>query len=323
MQDRYFDAVIMARRALTERITEFHVAAADGTPLALAEAGSHVELRFGGREGVFLRHYSLIGPVSAEGQSEPFWRIAVQREDRSRGSAFIHRAFVPGTKLRASRPVNGFRLRRSPAPSLLIAGGIGITPILSMARSLAARKQRFTAFYAGMERALMAYVDELQAFCGDGLTVWESASQGIPDLVAILSAHAPETQVYVCGPPALIEATVTAAAALGRDPDSVRFEVFNVAHRPEDQPFDVRLRDGRQVRVGAGTTILDALEAAGADTYADCRRGECGLCLTGVVGCDGALDHRDRVLGEAGHASGEQIALCCSRITGRLLDLDL
>jgi vanillate O-demethylase ferredoxin subunit len=327
MQDKYLDAVIVTRRTLTERITEFLISAADGQALPLAEAGSHIELRFGGAEGRYLRHYSLIGPLIAPlfGQAarEPFWRIAVRREDRARGSALIHRSFQPGTRLRVSRPINAFRLARRQPHTLLVAGGIGITPILAMARSLLTRQEAFSVLYVGIGKAQMAYAEELAMMCGPRLTLVETGRQGVPDLKAVLAGQPAGSMAYVCGPSGMIDGLIGAGAALGWAPERIRFEVFNAAHRPEDQPFAVRLRDGSTVSIGAGTTILDALEGAGVETYADCRRGECGLCTTTVLGCDGTLDHRDRVLSAQDHAQNRQMTICCSRITGRLLELDL
>jgi ferredoxin-NADP reductase len=323
MQDKYLDAVVVARRPLTERIAEFLIAPQQAGPLPIAEAGSHLELRFGGQDGRFLRHYSVVGPLDLSDKAEPFYRIAVQREPRSRGSDVIHRSFAPGTGLRISRPINSFRLARGLPHTLLVAGGIGVTPILAMARSLRYRHERFSAFYAGARHAAMAYADTLAALCGGALRLHEAESQGVPDMVALLAAQPVDTHVYVCGPPPMIEAVIAAGAALGWAPGRIRFELFNAAHRPEDQPFEVRLPTGQSVPVGAGTTILDALEAAGVDTYADCRRGECGLCLTEVLDCDGTLDHRDRFLGADDPARARQMTICCSRIQGKVLALNI
>lgn len=323
MQDKYLDAVIVGRRNLTDRISEFLIGAADGRPLPPAEAGSHVELRFGGSEGRFLRHYSVVGALDAGAAPEPFWRIAVQREDRSRGSAFIHGNFEVGTRLRVSRALNAFRLIRNLPNHLLIAGGIGITPIFAMARSLGSRQETFSAVYIGQERGAMAYVGELESLCGGRLAVIETKRGGMPDLKALLAAQPEGTQVYVCGPSGMIQALVSAAEELCWDPARIRYEVFNAAHRPDDQCFEVRLKNGARVPVGAGITILDALEAAGVETYADCRRGECGLCIADVTGCDGALDHRDHFFSDEEHVAGGQMTICCSRIRGRVLELDL
>lgn len=322
MSGKSIDAVVLARRALTERIAEFCIGRADGRPLPMAESGSHIELHFGGGEHHFVRHYSVIGPLTLREDPEPFWRIAVQRENRARGSAFIHDHFRVGTSLRVSRPINAFRLTRHRANTLLVAGGIGVTPILAMACSLRTRNVDFAMLYAGQGRSAMAYVDELEGLCGDRLTVHESKRDGIPDLVWLLSSQPADTVVYVCGPGAMIEALRDAASALGWRKERVRFEVFNAAHRPDDEDFEVQLSSGRCVKVGAGTTILDALELAGVDTLSSCRRGECGLCITDVAGCDGELDHRDRYFSDEEHRAVRQIAICCSRITGRALALN-
>ena len=321
MQDKYIDAVVLARRSLTDRVSEFLIGAANGAALPPGEAGSHIEVRFGGADR-FLRHYSLVSPLAAAA-SEPYWRIAVQREDRARGSAYIHRHFEPGARLRVSRPLNAFRLARDQPHTLLVAGGIGITPILAMARSLRQRNEPFSVFYAGLERSLMAYVEALDALCDERLIVHEAKTAGIPDLKALLQAQPEGTRAYVCGPGPMIDALVAAGRALEWDEDRVRFEVFNAAHRPDDVALEVRLKSGRVVAVGAGTTILDALEAEGVETYSDCRRGECGLCVTEVVACDGPLDHRDHFLSAEDRAAGRQMTICCSRTAGRLVELDL
>jgi ferredoxin-NADP reductase len=321
--DKYFAAVVLSRRALTDRIAEFRIGAEDRRRLPMAEAGSHIELRFGGEGGQFLRHYSVVGPLHLHDEPEPFWRIAVQRENRSRGSAFIHDNFRTGSRLRISRPINAFRLSRNQPHTLLVAGGIGITPIFPMARSMAVRKASFSMFYAGLERAAMACVDDLEALCGDRLTVHEAKHKGIPDLTGLLSQQPSGTVAYICGPGVMIEALRDAGSTHGWDKDRIRFEVFNAAHKPDDEDFAVRTKSGRMIKVGAGTTILDALEAAGIDTLSDCRRGECGLCITDVLHCDGNLDHRDRLLTEEERTAGEQITICCSRIRGRVLELEI
>ena len=323
MYDKYLDAVVLSRHAVTPRITEFQIGSADGRALPMAEAGSHIELYFGGEDGRFLRHYSVVGQLDLSDELERFWRIAVQREDRSRGSAFIHDSFRAGKRLRISRPMNAFRLSRRQTPTLLVAGGIGITPMFAMARSLRKRNIEFSMLYAGVERSAMAYVNELKDLCGARLTIHEAKRDGIPDLKQLLSDQPPATVAYICGPGLMIDALRDAALNLGWDKERIRFEVFNAAHKPDDQGFEVRLPAGRCVKVGAGTTILDALEAAGVDTLSSCRRGECGLCVTDVGGCDGLIDHRDRYFSEEEHLAGKQIAICCSRIKGRVLELSI
>lgn len=322
---KYIDVEILGCRTLTDRISEFQIGARDGSALAPGEAGSHIEVRFGGPDGRFLRHYSLIGPLEPGHAPEPFWRIAVQREDRARGSAFIHANFRKGMRLQASHPTGTFRLSQVRQPVLLLAGGIGITPILPMMRSLSLRGRPFTMIYMGRNRESMAYVDAVEKIRGDSASIHQTDIDGFPDLPALLAAQPSGTVVYVCGPPAMIESLQDAAAALGWSPERIRYEVFNAAHRPEDTPIEVELRSGRVIQVGAGTTILDALENAGVDTLADCRRGECGLCVTDVIPGAALLDHRDSFLDKEEIAEGRKMCICCSRVSNNaklILDIE-
>jgi ferredoxin-NADP reductase len=323
VQARYSDAVVLARHDLTDRVVELKIGAADGSALPMAEAGSHLELRFGGTTGHFLRHYSVVGPLSLDDRAEPFRRIAVQREDRARGSAHIHANFRPGTRLRVSHPIGSFRLARNVPHTLLIAGGIGITPILPMMRSLLIRQQSFSMLYAGLRREAMAYADEVLAMGGEHARLHEASRDGRPDLDALLAFQPPGTVAYICGPGPMIDALRAVARARSWAEGRVRFEVFNQAHQDSDTDFAVRLRGGRVVDVGAGTTILDALEAARVDTLSDCRRGECGLCLTDVLDPREGIDHRDSYLTAEERAAGSQLTICCSRARGKLIDLDL
>ncbi|MEN8839751.1 MAG: PDR/VanB family oxidoreductase [Octadecabacter sp.] len=315
MDKKYLDAVIVGRRDLTDRIAEFTIGASDGSALQPGEAGSHIELRFGGQSGRFLRHYSLVGPLKRGRAPEPFWRIAVQREDRARGSAHIHSTFRVGTRLQISRPISAFRLAQDLPHTLLVAGGIGITPVIAMMRSLVLRGQPFKMFYAGANKAAMAYVGEVTQIGGDAVTLHESDADGTPDIPALIAAQPTGTVVHACGPGPMLDALRYAARDAGWAPDRVRHEVFNAAHKPDDVGINVELNDGRVIRVGAGTTILDALEGAGVDTLSDCRRGECGLCLTDVISGDAEIDHRDRFFTQEEKAAGKQICICCSRIS--------
>jgi len=323
MRERYFEAVVLGRRTLTPRICEFRLGAADGSALPMAEAGSHIELRFGGADGRFCRHYSLVGPLTIDEPGEPFWRISVQRENRARGSAFLHDQIRPGARLKVSQPINAFRLARNQAHTLLVAGGVGVTPIYTMARSLRQRQAPFSLMYAGLNRSAMAYVEDLLRLCGDRMTLHETEREGVPDLKALLSVQPEGSVAYICGPGPMIEALRAAGDALRWPRQNIRFELFNAAHRPDDAAFEVATRSGRTIQVGAGVTLLEALEATGIDTLSDCRRGECGLCVTDVVACDGAIDHRDRYLDPTTRDGNTKLAICCSRFQGTRLELDV
>lgn len=321
-----FDVQVLGVRPLTPRVHEYLLGTADGTPLPDYQAGAHVSLHTHSPErGLIVRHYSLVGGDHRRDDPRHVYRIAVQCEDSGRGSAHIHASFQPGTALRIGPPINDFPLDRRDARVLLMAGGIGITPIFSMARSLARRHRPFSVFYAGRSAAQMAYRDELQQLCGDQVPLQLHASdeEGHPDLEALLRAQGPDVTVYVCGPAAMIEATHAIAQRLGWDARRVRSENFGAGIAAGATAFDVHLqRSGRTVHVGADVSILDALLADGAPLLFDCRRGECGLCPLDVVESDGPIEHHDRYLSDDEKAASQSMCICVSRTRGRRLVLD-
>ena len=324
MSRKNIDVVVTAMRQLTPRVREYLLTAADGNALPRYEPGAHIALHTRSAEGsTLVRHYSLLGGTDAADDPRHTYRIAVQREDRARGSAHIHASFAPGTRLCVAPPANHFPLDRRDTHSLLIAGGIGITPIFSMARSLARRHREFTVVYAGRSREEMALCDSLGRVAGGRVRIHNSDQNGRPDLTALLREQPAGTTAYVCGPAPMVQATHNAAAAVGWAPERVRSELFTGGPTGDEVPFEVELRQsGRVMQVGRDASILDALNAAHVPVLWDCRRGECGLCPLPVVSADGPIDHRDRYLSEDEHASGQTLCICVSRIRGKRLVLD-
>ncbi|WP_254226477.1 PDR/VanB family oxidoreductase [Burkholderia multivorans] len=309
---------------MTERIREYRLTSTDRRPLPEYAPGAHVAVHTVSAErGLIVRHYSLIGGDDRGDDPRHTYRIAVQRENHARGSAHIHATFELGTRLEIGPPVNNFPLDRRDENVLLIAGGIGITPIFSMARSLARRDRSFSVLYAGRNRTVMAYHDELARVAGNRVRFHYSDTAGAPDLEALLGAQPAGTTVYVCGPAGMVDAVHATAARLGWAPERVRSERFGAAFSGAWQAFDVHLvRSGRTVHVSSDASILDALTSAGVPVLWDCRRGECGLCPLPVVSSDGKLQHNDRYLSDDEKASDEQICICVSRTCGRELVLD-
>ena len=192
-----------------------------------------------------------------------------------------------------------------------------------MARSLVRRQRPFSVVYAGRDREQMAFHDDLATLAGDAATFHYSNSAGHLDLVALLECQAADTQVYVCGPGPMVQATHAAAEALGWHSSRVRSERFGVSRDETAHAFDVHLaRSGQTVRVSEDVSILDALNAAAVPVLWDCRRGECGLCPLRVLSSDGQLKHRDFYLSEEEKAAGDQLCICVSRTTGKELVLD-
>jgi ferredoxin-NADP reductase len=319
-----FKVEVTSIRQLTDRIREYRLTSVDRRPLPEYGPGAHVAVHtLSVERGLIVRHYSLLGGDDQGDDPRHTYRIAVQREAHARGSAHIHATFELGTRLEIGPPVNNFPLGRRDKNLLLLAGGIGITPIFSMARSLARRDCSFKVVYAGRNRAAMAYRHELERMAGSRLRIHCSDSAGALDLEVLLREQPADTVVYVCGPSSMVGAVQATAAKMGWEPDRVRSELFGAAFSAASHAFDVHLvRSGRTVHVSADASILDALTSAGVPVLSDCRRGECGLCPLPVVSSDGDLQHNDRYLSDEEKAAGEQICICVSRTCGRELVLD-
>lgn len=318
------NVVVSAVTQLTPRIREYLLEAVGGGPLPAYEAGSHIEVVINPDGiGETVRHYSLVGGTETLDDGRSAWRIAVQREDRARGSAHIHHTLEAGSQLAITSPKNEFRLDHRDSKSLLIAGGIGITPIFAMLRSLVQRKRSFEIAYTGRSRSEMAYVDAVERLAGSNAHIHCNDEGGLLDVKALLAAQPANTSVYVCGPAALIEAVRAAAAEIGWNAQRVRSELFTPPPTGNEVAFDVVLKQsGQTIHVGANTSILDALKNAGHHPLFDCRRGECGLCPLSVLEADGPLVHRDRYLSDEEKASGKTLCVCVSRLQGSRLVLD-
>lgn len=299
-------------------VRSFALAASDGAALPAFAAGSHIDVHIA--PGL-VRQYSLCGDSADTAR----YQIAVKREPASRGgSQAMHERVREGDVLTISVPRNNFALVPAAKHHLLIAGGIGITPILAMIRSLEARgATSWKLYYLVRDRASAAFLDVLEG--GDWAPrVRVHADGGDPgrsfDLWPVLEKPT-RAHVYCCGPRPLMDAVrdMTGHWPTG----SIHFESFvegAALARPEDKPFVVRLaRSGGEVAVPAGVTILEALRRAGLRVDSSCESGTCGTCKTGIVA--GEPDHRDLVL--MPDEQGSAIMVCVSRARSDELVLDL
>jgi ferredoxin-NADP reductase len=280
--------------------------------------GAHidVDLPIGGPDTV--RSYSLIGRGPVAGG----WRIAVKRLDHSRGGSRYMHALKPGDPITVSEPASHFDLRQGRSDYLLIAGGIGVTPLVGMAEILADVGASVRMVYAARSQAHMAFTDHLSKILGQRLQLFAGDQGQRLDIDAELGALHPDGEAYICGPVPLMEAVQAAWKAAGRPADRLRRETFGSSGRRPAEPFDVVVRDhGRRITVSADESLLDALVAAGVDVASDCRRGECGLCTVRVLEVEGALDHRDVFLSEHQKTTGGEICACVSRGIG-LMTID-
>ncbi|MEU0400626.1 PDR/VanB family oxidoreductase [Streptomyces sp. NPDC006197] len=284
------------------------LADATGADLAPWEPGAHLEVTL---PSGAVRHYSLCGDPA----DRSVYRLGVLREPAGRGgSEEIHASVGEGTVLGVRGPFNRFPL--VPAERyLFVAGGIGITPLLPMVRSLPPGS--WSLLYGGRSLASMAYREELAGL--PGVTLVPQDTAGLPDLDGVLAGLPADTAVYCCGPEGLLRAVED------RWPGPLHTERFGAA--PVEGPsgeggFEVELRrTGRTLRVEPGRTLLDTVREVVPDVAYSCEEGWCGTCETKVLA--GTPEHHDSVLGEDEKASGATMMICVGRSCGPRLVLDL
>lgn len=305
--------------ALTPRIRRLVLSSVDGAPVPAYTAGAHIELHVpaDGARRAMRRAYSLVTP--ADGGSR--YEIAVQLEpEGTGGSRWVH-TLQCGDRLTVSTPKNHFPLADRAEQHLLLAGGIGVTPILCMARTLQQAGHCFELHYAARERALAAYRDAIDGLGGRCWFDGGDPRRGMP-LDATIAAPAARRHLYVCGPKSFIAAVLESARRLGWAEDQLHCELFSGALDVQgDQPFTVELsQSGVTLEVPVGKTVMDVMEDKGLETLFDCRRGECGVCVAKVL--TGEADHRDICLSPRERESGS-FCTCVSRARSARLVLDL
>lgn len=314
--DTVADAIpvrVSARRTVAHNIDEFILVATTGRPLPPWSAGAHIDLATPGGP---VRQYSLC--PSEVGS----YRILVERRGESRGgSASTHADLSVGSSTWISRPRNHFALTRALA-YVFVAGGIGITPVLSLVDQACHLARPWRLIYLGRTRAQMAMADELAARHPDRVTIHESGPSGRLDLASELSGAARGTAVYVCGPPGMVDAVAQVCAPQQAvDWFAERFTACAQSGAPNAE-FEVSLAfSSRTITVPADRTILDALDEHGVVVPASCREGMCGTCETAVV--SGEVDHRDAILSPEERSENESMMICVSRCTSGRLVLEL
>lgn len=307
-------------RMLTPSIRELEFVRSDGGRLASYTPGAHVKFALPAGE----RSYSLIDfePLSTDSAITSY-RFAVQLEAQGTGGSSHMHNLVPGDEVTALPPGNDFPLVAG-KPALLIAGGIGITPIISMATALKHEGTPFRFHYAGRTSAAMAYRDDLEQAFGDQLTQhFDDQPELALNLGSLAASVGAEEHVYVCGPKGMIDAVKSAMEAAGVTSDRIHSELFtSAAEKSGDTAFEVEVHaTGEVFEIPPGKTIIDVLEAGGVDLIHDCLRGDCGICKTDVI--EGVPDHRDVVLSDAEKAEGKVMQICVSRAKSARLVLDL
>ena len=313
------DVVVSDVRDETADIKSYVIKAADGGDLPEFEAGAHIDVI---TATGLRRSYSI---ASNPGERSSYL-LGVLREPESRGgSTWIHDNIKAGDPLQMTRPLNNFPLDDSAPTHILIAGGIGITPILSMARALNGLDAKYQLHYCTRTPEGTAFRSEVEAIAGDSLTYHHDGgdpSQGIK-LAEVLGDAPSGAHVYVCGPKTLIDAV--RAATSDWSEERVHFELFSAApdQDVDNEPFDIYLSRRRMdLTVPADRTILEVVQEAGIVADSSCEQGLCSTCQVRVI--SGEIEHRDQILSSEEKDKGDTMMICVSRgKPGEKLVLDL
>jgi len=298
-------------------VKRFRLEPISGT-LPLFSAGSHIVV------SMFADNKRIRNPYSLMSEADPsFYDISVLKTANSRGgSVFMHEHVTKGTELVISQPVNLFPVNLSGRKHVLLAGGIGITPFITMAHQLASLNQPYQLHYAIRSKERGAFAENLKEAFPDRVVLYCDDEGTFIPIDALLRNQPLGTHLYVCGPEGMINTFLKAGLAAGWPNESLHAERFLAP--PSGKPFAVKLvRSGCTIEVDEHQSILEAVEDAGVKAPYLCRGGACGQCETDVVSCDGELVHNDHYLDPDVRESGSKIMICVSRLDGFELALNL
>ena len=301
-------------------ICSFELVDPAGGDLPAFSAGSHIDVQ--AAPGL-VRQYSLCNPPSESHR----YQIAVLRDANSRGGSAAMHALKEGQTLAISIPKNYFPLNRDAGHSLLLAGGIGITPLLCMAQGLSSLGSSFEFHYCARSASRAAFVERIvrSAFAPSVRVYYDDgpASQRL-EACSLFSSQPPDTHLYVCGPAGFMDAMLAAAREAGWPEDRLHREYFSAASFDTrgDGSFEVQIAStGAVIRVEPHRSVAAALAVAGIEVPTSCEQGVCGTCLTRVL--QGTPDHRDMYLTPQEQEQGDHFTPCCSRAKSARLVLDL
>ncbi|MCJ8510025.1 PDR/VanB family oxidoreductase [Rhizobium lemnae] len=281
------------------------------------DPGSHTNIKVMINGEPAIRTYTVL-------PSEPgTLKIAVKLHPNSRGGSAFVWTLKPGDETEMTEPENRFELSWRASHYLLVAGGIGITPIYGMAKALATRGQSVRLIYGARSIEQMAFASELRDLLGDRIETFSQEDGQAFDLAGEFAALPPDGEAYLCGPHGLLETARNLWRESGRPMSRLRFEVFGDSGRFAEESFQVHVpRREKIVAVRADQTMLDALVEAGIDMIYDCRRGECGLCAVNIIEASAPLDHRDVFFSTEERREKAKMCACVSRAVGGTITID-
>lgn len=300
----------------TPTIKSFYLSMPDGTPIGHYSPGAHIDVV--GPTSV-TRQYSLCGRPDGD---DAFF-FAVKREEGGRGGSEALHDLKVGDKLKISAPRNLMQIAENGEHHVLVAGGIGITPMLSLARYMDVRDISFELHYYARSEEEAAFLPLLTEKIADKLHAHLGVDREIQEqnLKQMIDATPDNTHLYVCGPAGFMD-NVREVAATKLPEDAIHFENFKPAESDEEQvntEFEVEL-DGDSYQIPAERSIVDVLNEAGCGIDTSCEEGICGTCIMEVL--EGTPEHRDSVLTRSEREAGETMAVCVSRTRDQKLVLD-
>jgi ferredoxin-NADP reductase len=303
----------------TATVRRFTLAPLSGEPLPVYSAGAHVVVTMDDNGHRIRNPYSLI----SRAPDGSHYRIGVLKTPNSRGgSIYLHEKVRVGDELVITMPVNLFPIVRTGRKHVLVAGGIGVTPIYAMAEELRAANAPYEIHYAMRDASCGAFADELVEMHGDKVRLYRDDAQEVIRVDEILPNQPLGAHLYVCGPEGMIDAILAGGRKAGWPVENLHSERFLAP--AGGAPFSVALaKAGITATVRSDQSLLEAIEEAGVDAPYLCRGGACGQCETRVISADGELLHNDHYLSDEEKASGAKIMTCVSRLKGRELVLDL
>ncbi|MCW5686007.1 MAG: oxidoreductase [Pseudolabrys sp.] len=302
-------------RFAAENVNIFEFSSVSGGVLTAVTPGAHIDVHL---PNGLIRQYSLL-----RAEEKPItYEIAVKRDSQSRGgSSFLFDEIKVGMVVEVGEPRNNFPLCEAAESSILVAGGIGITPILCMARSLALRGAQFSLHYTCRSRQEAAFLKEVSAFSEYQIHIDEESDMQLLDLARIVQMAPESAHIYCCGPKPMLSAFESACADIPSE--RVHVEYFVPKHGDAAEGgFTIELaKSGHSLYVPKGQRIIDVLRKNGVAVPTSCEQGVCGTCETKVLG--GIPDHRDALLTESERAIGKTMMICCSGSLSDRLVLDL
>src|SRR3954468_21522850 len=320
MNNEWLDTMVVARHDATSRIVVLDLVSPDGVELPEFAAGAHVDVLVDGAAGL-VRQYSLCGPPHDRAR----YRLAVLAETASRGGSLGMHRLREGDRLRISMPRNRFGVSDQARRHVLVAGGIGVTPLWAMAHELEARGAEYELHYCARSRADSAFADELEHNPRVRLHFDDGPDHQRFGTVTDIGRPDPETAIYVCGPGGFMDFVISSARGAGWPAEAIRKERFTPVEDADPHSaggtFTVRLaRTGGEYEIKEGESILDVLLANDVDAPYSCQQGICGECIVRVLA--GEPDHRDDILTDRERADG-LFTTCSSRALSPILEVDL